>query len=121
VTEVCDERNERNRWGISFPSQVNTYMTCPAKWYFRYLIGLSEPATGALASVCRLYGRQLSLILTDVAYGELRETPSELATVEREWVNITDVRGATRPALPKTRGRDTRHLPASVGSPRYER
>ena len=31
------------------PSQLSTYMTCPAKWYFRYLIGLSEPATGALA------------------------------------------------------------------------
>ena len=31
------------------PSQVSTYMTCPAKWYFRYLIGLSEPTTGALA------------------------------------------------------------------------
>ena len=31
------------------PSQVNTYLTCPAKWYFRYLVGLSEPATGALA------------------------------------------------------------------------
>src|SRR5271165_5160132 len=31
------------------PSQVNTYMTCPAKWYFRYLVGLSEPTTGALA------------------------------------------------------------------------
>jgi putative RecB family exonuclease len=31
------------------PSQVNTYMTCPAKWYFRYLIGLSEPTSGALA------------------------------------------------------------------------
>jgi len=31
------------------PSQVNTYMMCPAKWYLRYLIGLSEPATGALA------------------------------------------------------------------------
>lgn len=31
------------------PSQVNTYMTCPARWYFRYLIGLSEPTTGALA------------------------------------------------------------------------
>jgi hypothetical protein len=23
------------------PSQV-TYLTCPAKWYFRYLVGLSE-------------------------------------------------------------------------------
>ena len=31
------------------PSQVSTYMTCPAKWYFRYLIGLNEPTTGALA------------------------------------------------------------------------
>lgn len=31
------------------PSQVNTYLTCPAKWYFRYLLGLSEPATGSLA------------------------------------------------------------------------
>jgi putative RecB family exonuclease len=31
------------------PSQVNTYLSCPAKWYFRSLVGLSEPATGALA------------------------------------------------------------------------
>jgi CRISPR/Cas system-associated exonuclease Cas4 (RecB family) len=31
------------------PSQVSTYTTCPAKWYFRYLIGLNEPTTGALA------------------------------------------------------------------------
>lgn len=41
VTEVLGE------W-LS-PSQANTYLTCPAKWYFRYLIGLIEPATGALA------------------------------------------------------------------------
>ena len=31
------------------PSQATTYLTCPAKWYFRYLIGLSESTTGALA------------------------------------------------------------------------
>jgi RecB family exonuclease len=31
------------------PSQINTYMTCPAKWYFHCLIGLGEPTTGALA------------------------------------------------------------------------
>lgn len=31
------------------PSQVNTFLNCPAKWYFRYLVGLSEPATGSLA------------------------------------------------------------------------
>ena len=31
------------------PSQVNTFLSCPAKWYFRYAIGLREPATGTLA------------------------------------------------------------------------
>ena len=30
------------------PSQVTSYLTCPAKWYFRYLVGLCEPATGEL-------------------------------------------------------------------------
>jgi len=30
------------------PSQVTTYLTCPAKWNFRYLVGLCEPATGVL-------------------------------------------------------------------------
>ncbi len=30
------------------PSQANTYLTCPAKWYFRYLVGLGEPTTGSL-------------------------------------------------------------------------
>ena len=27
------------------PSHATTYLACPAKWYFRYLIGLSEPTT----------------------------------------------------------------------------
>lgn len=31
------------------PSQVNTFLSCPAKWYFRYAIGLREPPTGTLA------------------------------------------------------------------------
>ncbi|MGA3257589.1 MAG: PD-(D/E)XK nuclease family protein [Bryobacteraceae bacterium] len=31
------------------PSQVNTFLSCAAKWYFRYALGLREPATGALA------------------------------------------------------------------------
>ena len=31
------------------PSQVNTFLNCPAKWYFRYLVGLRERATGSLA------------------------------------------------------------------------
>ena len=31
------------------PSQVNTFLSCSAKWYFRYALGLAEPPTGALA------------------------------------------------------------------------
>jgi RecB family exonuclease len=31
------------------PSQVNTFLSCPAKWYFRYPLGLTEPPTGTLA------------------------------------------------------------------------
>jgi hypothetical protein len=31
------------------PSQVNTFLSCPAKWYFRYALGLVELPTGALA------------------------------------------------------------------------
>ena len=31
------------------PSQANTYMTCPAKGYFRCLVGLNQPTTGVLA------------------------------------------------------------------------
>jgi len=41
---VCERLGE-----VLSPSQVNTYLTCPAKWYFRYLVGLVEAATGALA------------------------------------------------------------------------
>jgi RecB family exonuclease len=40
-------REELGEW-LS-PSQVNTYLGCPARWYFHYLLGLTEPATGALA------------------------------------------------------------------------
>ncbi|HZM11401.1 MAG TPA: PD-(D/E)XK nuclease family protein, partial [Candidatus Limnocylindrales bacterium] len=61
------------------PSQVNTYMTCPAKWYFRYLIGLSEPTTGALAlgkafhGTLAWYFRQKLSTGRDMKAEELRE------------------------------------------------
>lgn len=34
---------------ILSPSQVNTFLSCPAKWYFKYMRGLPDPKTGALA------------------------------------------------------------------------
>jgi CRISPR/Cas system-associated exonuclease Cas4 (RecB family) len=61
------------------PSQVNTYMTCPAKWYFPYLIGLSEPTTGALALGKAFHGtlarnfRQKLSTGRDIVTQELRE------------------------------------------------
>jgi hypothetical protein len=30
-------------------SQANAFLSCPAKWYFRYALGLAEPPTGTLA------------------------------------------------------------------------
>ena len=31
------------------PDQVNTFLSCQAKCYFRYALGLAEPPTGTLA------------------------------------------------------------------------
>ncbi len=65
------------------PSQVNTYMTCPAKWHFRYLIGLSEPTTGALALGKAFHGtlalnfRQKLRTGRDMETQELREVFAE--------------------------------------------
>ena len=67
------------------PSQVSTYMTCPAKWYFRYLIGLSEPTTGALALGKAFHGtfaqnfRQRMNTGRDIEAGELTEA------INQEW------------------------------------
>ena len=39
------------------PSQTNTFIECPAQWYFKYLVGLPEPATGSLGR-CPLIRRK---------------------------------------------------------------
>jgi hypothetical protein len=78
---VCDERRYGNRGagGDALPSQVTTYLTCPAKWYFRYLVGLTEPATGALAVGKAFHGtlacnfRQKMSTGRDMRPGELAE------------------------------------------------
>lgn len=31
------------------PSQVNCYLGCPCKWYYRYLVGLDDPKNSSLA------------------------------------------------------------------------
>ena len=65
------------------PSQANTYLACPAKWYFRYLIGLTEPTAGALALGKAFHGtlarnfRQKMSTGRDMENGELSEAFAE--------------------------------------------
>jgi RecB family exonuclease len=68
------------------PSQVNTYLTCPAKWYFRYLVGLIELATGALALGKAFHATLATNFRRKLTSGRDME-PAELREVfEQEWI-----------------------------------
>ena len=67
------------------PSQVNTYMTCPAKWYFRYLIGLSEPTTGALALGKAFHGTLARNFRQKLSTGRDMETQELREVFAEEW------------------------------------
>jgi hypothetical protein len=43
--------------GDFLPQPGHHVSVCLAKWYFRYLVGLSDPATGALALARHFTGR----------------------------------------------------------------
>ena len=67
------------------PSQVNTYLTCPAKWYFRYLVGLSEPATGALALGKAFHGTLARNFRQKMSTGRDMETGELAEAFAAEW------------------------------------
>jgi putative RecB family exonuclease len=72
------------------PSQVNTYLTCPAKWYFRYLAGLTEPVTGALALGKAFHAVLATNFRRKLTIGRDME-PAEVHEVfEQEWVLASD-------------------------------
>ena len=72
------------------PSQVSTYLTCPAKWYFRYLVGLTEPATGALALGKAFHAALATNFRRKLTTGRDME-PAEVQEVfEQEWVLSSD-------------------------------
>jgi putative RecB family exonuclease len=72
------------------PSQVGTYLTCPAKWYFRYLVGLTEPATGALALGKAFHAALATNFRRKLTTGRDME-PAEVQEVfEQEWVLSSD-------------------------------
>lgn len=77
VTEVLGE-------SLS-PSQVNMYMMCPAKWYFRYLIGLSEPTTGALALGKAFHGTLARNFRQKLNTGHDMETRELSEVFSAEW------------------------------------
>jgi len=67
------------------PSQVSTYMSCPAKWYFRYLIGLSEPTTGALALGKAFHGTLARNFRQKLSTGRDMEAEELREVLVEEW------------------------------------
>ena len=67
------------------PSQATTYLTCPAKWYFRYLVGLSEPATGALALGKAFHGTLARNFRQKVSTGRDMENGALAEAFNAEW------------------------------------
>jgi RecB family exonuclease len=87
------------------PSQATTYLACPAKWYFRYLVGLTEPATGALALGKAFHGtlarnfRQKMSTGRDMENGELSETFAEEWSLAMADAALRDDEDATELAI----------------------
>jgi CRISPR/Cas system-associated exonuclease Cas4 (RecB family) len=78
---VCEELGE-----VLSPSQVNTYLTCPAKWYFRYLLGLAKPATGALALGRAFHATLAANFRRKMANGGDMKEEEVREVFEQEWI-----------------------------------
>lgn len=72
------------------PSQVNTYLTCPAKWYFRYLVGLAEPVTGALALGKAFHATLATNFRRKLKSGHDMEPSEVREAFEQEWILASD-------------------------------
>jgi len=78
------------------PSQVNTFLSCPAKWYFRYALGLVEPPTGTLAlgtafhSVLAANFRQKIETKQDLPTQELEESFGEAFAIAAEDAELRE-------------------------------
>lgn len=80
-TAVHEELGE-----VLSPSQVNTYLTCPAKWYFRYLLGLTEPATGSLALGRAFHATLAANFRRKMSTGGGLQQEELRETFEQEWI-----------------------------------
>ena len=67
------------------PSQASTYLACPAKWYFRYLVGLTEPTTGALALGKAFHGTLARNFRQKMSTGRDAETQELREVFAEEW------------------------------------
>ena len=72
------------------PSQANTYLTCPAKWYFRYLLGLTEPATGALALGKAFHATLATNFRRKLTSGRDMDAAEVHEMFEQEWILASD-------------------------------
>ena len=85
---MCNDRvcGTRRAGGVALPSQVNTYLTCPAKRYFHYLLGLTEPPSGALALGKAFHAVLATNIRRKAACGHDMEPEEARETFRQEWI-----------------------------------
>ena len=68
------------------PSQVNTYLTCPAKWHFHYLLGLTEEPTGAPALGKAFHAALATNFSRKLTCGREMEPAEAREAFEQEWI-----------------------------------
>jgi hypothetical protein len=84
------------------PSQVNAFLSRPAKWYFRYAVGLTEPVNGALAlgnafrSVLAANFRQKMESKQDLPAEDLLESFAEAFAIAAEEADSAETRNRRR-------------------------
>ena len=71
------------------PSQVNTFLACPAKWCFKYLIDLTEPRTSSLAVGLAVHSPITQALEWKRSSGKDMEIGAVDELFERAWAEET--------------------------------
>src|SRR6516225_7598542 len=110
ATEVCDDRccYDRSAGGVALPQPGQHVSDLPAKWYFRYLVGLSDPATGALALGKAFHGTLARNFRQKMSTGRDMENGALSEIFDAEWsaaLSEAELRGDEDPAELASMGR----------------
>lgn len=125
VEAAADARPQRLEPGCSLsPSEANTFLNCPARWYFKYMRRLPDPSNGArvlgsafhkalefhwkavlakdprpMAEVLEVYGQKCDELLADATLGDEESAGEVRATgAALTEVYLRDVAPSITPA-----------------------